>query len=131
MKYSFVLSGVIYVHGKSFGKKFRLKKKKKKVSVQKKKKKKPAILCLHDGSPDDRSAPQLIKRLGFVLSCLYDWVYIKEHVWTVGTCPTTILLSTVTMCMSVCMNGSTEGDCKINCTVLYCKDISYCLSYYY
>ena len=45
-----------------------------KVSVQKKKKKKkrPAILCLHDGSPDDGSAPQLIKRPGCVLSCLYD-----------------------------------------------------------
>ena len=35
-------------------------------------KKKPAILCLHDGSLDDRSAPQLIKRPGCVLSCLYD-----------------------------------------------------------
>ena len=41
-------------HGKSFGKK------------------RPAILCLHDGSLDDGSAPQLIKRLGCVLSCLYD-----------------------------------------------------------
>ena len=51
-------------HGKSFGKK---------VSVKKFPKKKPAILCLHDGSPDDGSAPQLIKRLGCVLSCLYDW----------------------------------------------------------
>ena len=37
------------------------------------KKKKAAILCLHDGSLDDGSAPQLIKRLGCVLSCLYDW----------------------------------------------------------
>ena len=36
----------------------------------------------------------------------------KRHVWTIRTCPTTILLSTVTMCMSVCMNGSTEGNCK-------------------
>ena len=49
-----------------------------KVSVKKKKKKKkkkknqPAILCLHDGSPDDGSAPQLVKRPGCVLSCLYD-----------------------------------------------------------
>ena len=46
-----------------FRKKFRLKKKKKK---------RPAIFCLHDGSPDDGSAPQLVKRLGCVLSCLYD-----------------------------------------------------------
>ena len=53
-------------HGKSFGKSFDKKKKKKK-------KKRPAILCLHDGSPDDGSAPQLVKRLGCVLSCLYDW----------------------------------------------------------
>ena len=30
-------------------------------------------------------------------------VHIKEHVWTmVGTCPTTILLSAVTMCECVC-----------------------------
>ena len=29
-----------------------------------------------------------------------------------GTCPTTILLSTITMCECVCVNGSTEGDCK-------------------
>ena len=44
-----------------------------KVSVKKfQKKKRPAILCLHDGSPDDGRAPQLIKRLGCVLSCLYD-----------------------------------------------------------
>ena len=46
-----------------------------KVSVKKfwkKKKKRPAILCLHDGSPDDGSAPQLVKRPGCVLSCLYD-----------------------------------------------------------
>ena len=50
-----------------FRKKFQKKKKKKK-----KKKKRPAILCLHDGSPDDGSAPQLVKRLGCVLSCLYD-----------------------------------------------------------
>ena len=28
-------------------------------------------------------------------------VHIKEHVWTVGTCPTTILLSAVTMCECV------------------------------
>ena len=44
-----------------------------KVSEKKKKKSQPAILCLHDGSPDDRSAPQLVKRPGCVLSCLYDW----------------------------------------------------------
>ena len=25
-------------------------------------------------------------------------LHIKEHVWTIGTCPTTILLSAVTMC---------------------------------
>ena len=37
------------------------------------KKSQPAILCLHDGSPDDGSAPQLVKRPGCVLSCLYDW----------------------------------------------------------
>ena len=44
-----------------------------KVSVKKFwKKKLPAILCLHDGSPDDGSAPQPIKRLGCVLSCLHD-----------------------------------------------------------
>ena len=55
--------------GKSFGKKFRLLSKKKK----KKKKIRPAILCLHDGSPDDGSAPQLVKRLGCVPSCLCDW----------------------------------------------------------
>ena len=54
-------------YGKSFGKVLEKKKKKKK------KKKKPAILCLHDGSPDDGSAPQLVKRPGCVLSCLYDW----------------------------------------------------------
>ena len=42
-----------------FRKKFRKKKKKKK-----KKKKRPAILCLHDGSPDDGSAPQLVKGWG-------------------------------------------------------------------
>ena len=62
-------------HGKRFGKVLE------KVSVKKKKsfggkkmfrKKRPAILCLHDGSPDDGSAPQLVKRLGCVLSCLYD-----------------------------------------------------------
>ena len=29
-------------------------------------------------------------------------VHIKEHVWTIGTCPTTILLSTITMCECVC-----------------------------
>ena len=29
-------------------------------------------------------------------------VHIKEHVWTVGTCPITILLSAVTMCECVC-----------------------------
>ena len=29
-------------------------------------------------------------------------VHIKEHVWTVGTCPTTILLSAVTTCECVC-----------------------------
>ena len=41
-------------HGKSF----RKKKKKKKKKTQ------PAILCLHDGSPDDGSDPQLVKRPG-------------------------------------------------------------------
>ena len=41
------------------------KKKKKKRKGQKNK-------CLHDVSPDDWSAPQLVKRLGCVLSCLYD-----------------------------------------------------------
>ena len=51
--------------GKSFG--YYQKKKKKK------KKKRPAILCLHDGSPDDGSAPQLVKRPGCVPSCLCDW----------------------------------------------------------
>ena len=44
-----------------------------KVSVKIALEKKPAILCLHDGIPDDRSAPQLVKRPGCVLSCLYDW----------------------------------------------------------
>ena len=29
-------------------------------------------------------------------------VHIEEHVWTIGTCPTTILLSVVTMCECVC-----------------------------
>ena len=43
-----------------------------KVSKKKKKKKRPAILCLHDGSLDDGSAPQLIKRQGCVLLCLYN-----------------------------------------------------------
>ena len=47
-----------------------------------------------------------------MLSCLYNQVHITEHVWTVGTCPTTILLSTVTMCECVYVNGSTEGNCK-------------------
>ena len=58
-------------HGKSF----------EKVSVKKvsEKKSQPAILCLHDGSPDDRSAPQLVKRLGCVLSCLYDWCTQKNR----------------------------------------------------
>ena len=51
-------------HGKKFGKIFGGKKL-------------PAVLCLHDGSPDDGCAPQLV----------------KEHVWTIGTCPTNILLS--------------------------------------
>ena len=39
----------------------------KKVSIKKFRKKKasqPAILCLHDGRPDDGSAPQLVKRPG-------------------------------------------------------------------
>ena len=30
----------------------------------KKKASQPAILCLHDGSPDNRSAPQLVKKAG-------------------------------------------------------------------
>ena len=67
---------IMIVVSEKFQKKFRLKKNKIKKSLEKKKKKfrkkRPAILCLHDGSPDDRSAPQLIKRLGCVLSCLYD-----------------------------------------------------------
>ena len=64
-------------------------------------KKRPAILCLHDGSPDDGSAPQLIKRLG-VCYHVYMISAHKEHVWTIRTCPTTILLSAVTMCECVC-----------------------------
>ena len=47
-----------------FRKKFREKKKKKKKGQL-------SSDCT-DGSPDDGSAPQLVKRLGCVLSCLYD-----------------------------------------------------------
>ena len=36
----------------------------KKKKKKKERKKKPAILCLHDGSPDDGSAPQLVKKAG-------------------------------------------------------------------
>ena len=56
-------------HGKSFRKVLE-----KNVLVKsfKKKKKKLAILCLHDGSPDDGSTPQLVKGPGCVLLCLYD-----------------------------------------------------------
>ena len=46
-------------HGKRFRKKFRLK-----VSKKRKRKKTPAILCLHDGSPNDGCAPQLVKKAG-------------------------------------------------------------------
>ena len=61
----------------------------------------PAILCLHDGSPDDGSTPQLIKKAG-VCAIMSMWlVHIKEHVWTIGKCPTTVLLSAVTMCECV------------------------------
>ena len=48
-----------------------------------------------------------------VCTIMFIWlVHIKENVWTIGTCPTTILLSTVTMYECVCVNGSTEGNCK-------------------
>ena len=29
-------------------------------------------------------------------------VYIKEHMWSIGTCPTTILLSAMSECVSEC-----------------------------
>ena len=39
-------------------------------------------------------------------SYLYDQVHIKEYMWTVRTCPPTILH------VSMCVNCSTEGHCK-------------------
>ena len=44
-------------------------------------------------------APQLVKRPGCVLSYLCDWCTQKYmHVWTIATCPATILLSTMREC---------------------------------
>ena len=52
-------------------------------------KKLATICCLHDGSLDEESTPQLIKSWGVWCAIRSMWlVHIKEHVWTIGTCPT-------------------------------------------
>ena len=78
-------------HGKSFGK-FQLKSFGKKASY-------PLLAWWKSGwwecSPTHKKAG--------VCAIMSIWlVHIKEHVWTIGTCPTTILLSAVTMCECVC-----------------------------
>ena len=76
----------------------------KKVSVKKKKKKKkkkasyPLLAWWKsrwwECSPTHKKAG--------VCAIMSIWlVHIKEHVWTIGTCPTTIFLSAVTMCECV------------------------------
>ena len=77
-------------------KKFRLKKKKKK------KTKKASYPLLARWKSGWRECSPMRKKAG-VCAIMSIWlVHIKEHVWTVGTCPTTILLSAVTMCECVC-----------------------------
>ena len=74
-------------HGKSFGKK-----KKKKASY-------PLLAWWKSGWRE--CSPT--RKKGRVCAIMSIWlVHIKEHVWTIGTCPTTILLSTITMCECVC-----------------------------
>ena len=80
-----------------------------KVSGKKTKQKKPSYPLLAWCKSGWWECSPTRKKAG-VCAIMSIWlVHIKEHVWTVGTCLTTVLLSTVTMCMSVCVNGSTEG----------------------
>ena len=75
-----------------FRKKFRKKKKKKKKASY------PLLAWWKSGW---RECSPTRKKAG-VCAIMSIWlVHIKEHVWTVGTCPTTILLSAVTMCECV------------------------------
>ena len=71
---------------------------------KKKKKKKPASYPLLAWWKSGwRECSPTRKKAG-VCAIMSIWlVHIKEHVWTVGTCPTTILLSTVNMCECVWM----------------------------
>ena len=78
-------------HGKSFGKSFG--KKNKPASY-------PLLAWWKSGW---RECSPTRKKAG-VCAIMSIWlVHIKEHVWTIGTCPTTILLSTVNMCECVWM----------------------------
>ena len=58
------------------------------------------ICCLHDGSLDDKSVSQLIKRLG-----VYYLIYVigvhKEHGCTISTSPTIILCRIAGRCNKV------------------------------
>ena len=73
-----------------------------KSSVKKKKKKKASYPLLAWWKSGWRECSPTRKKAG-VCAIMSIWlVHIKEHVWTVGTCPTTILLSAVTMCECVC-----------------------------
>ena len=78
---------------KSFGKKkFQLK--------SFRKKSQPSSACMME---IQMTGVLLTHKKAGVCAIMSIWlVHIKEHVWTVGTCPTTILLSTITMCECVC-----------------------------
>ena len=72
-----------------------------KVSVKKKKKKASYPLLAWWKSGWRECSPT--RKKARVCAIMSIWlVHIKEHVWTVRTCPTTILLSAVTMCECVC-----------------------------
>ena len=84
-------------HGKSFGKSFGKKK-------EKKKKKNPASYPLLAWWKSGWWECSPTRKKAGVCAIMSIWlVHIKEHVCTVGTCPTTILLSTVNMCECVWM----------------------------
>ena len=74
-----------------------------KSSEKKKKKKLASYPLLAWWKSGWRECSPTRKKAG-VCAIMSIWlVHIKEHVWTVGTCPTTILLSTVNMCECVWM----------------------------
>ena len=45
----------------------------------------PLWLMSYEYTRGSQCASQLVKMQGCVLSCLYDQVHIKEHMWTIGT----------------------------------------------